>query len=286
MRTGPERGAIEVASSSPGRRPAGAVGHDGPVPRSGGPDVRGLDDLALAHALADAASALALGHFHRGVAAEPKADGSLVTVADREVEGMLRAALAEARPLDAVLGEEMGRTGSSPRTWVLDPIDGTESFVRREPDWRVQIALQDGPDIVLALVDEPVNRRRWWATAGGGTWERAGEGAGARRLRVSGPGRGDPVVACHPAEVADRLPRHRPADPRSALPLVEVVRGEIDAFFVDCCQVWDHAPWVLLVCEAGGRFTDHEGGTRADRRGGLYSNAHVHDRLLAGIRRP
>ena len=255
------------------------------VAGSGGVDVRGLDDLALAHALADAAAPVALGHFHRGVTAELKADASPVTVADREVEGLMRGVLAEARPLDAVLGEEMGRTGSSSRTWILDPVDGTDAFARGDPDWRVQIALQDGPDIVLALVDEPVNRRRWWATAGGGTWERAGGNGGPRRLRASGPGQGDPVLAHHPPEVADRLPPHRPADPRSALPLVEVIRGEIDAFYVDCCQVWDHAPWVLLVREAGGRFTDHEGGTRADRKGGLYSNAHVHDRLLAGIRR-
>jgi histidinol-phosphatase len=72
-------------------------------------------------------------------------------------------------------------------------------------------------------------------------------------------------------------------EPRSALPLVEVVRGEIDGFFVDCCQVWDHAPWILLVQEAGGRFTDHEGGTRPDRHGGLYSNAGIHDALLGRI---
>jgi len=70
---------------------------------------------------------------------------------------------------------------------------------------------------------------------------------------------------------------------RWALPLIELIRGEIDAYLVDCCQVWDHAPWVLLVREAGGAFTDHDGGGRADRRGGLYSNASLHGALLAAI---
>lgn len=188
------------------------------------------------------------------------------------------------RPGDAVLGEEFGLTGMSERTWILDPIDGTQAFAAGAPHWRVQIALRERTDIVLALVDEPVTGRRWWATSNSGTYERPKPGDPERRLQVStAHAVKDAVVAHHPPAVGRRLPQHRPMEPRSALPLVELIQGQIDAFFVECCQIWDHAPWVLLVEEAGGRFTDHEGGRSPDKRGGLYSNAQLHDMLLAAI---
>lgn len=247
-------------------------------------DLATLDDLELAHGVADRAGLVAVAHFERGVTIESKPDSSPVTVADREVEELLRAALSRARPLDAILGEEMGQTGRSSRTWIVDPIDGTNFFARKDPNWRIQIALREDDEIILAVVDEPANGRRWWATAGGGAWERTTAQPDARQLRVSDTSDAkNAVLAFYPPDVVRRLPPHVQMEPRSALPLVEVVRGEIDGFFVDCCQVWDHAPWILLVQEAGGRFTDHEGGTRPDRRGGLYSNAGIHDALLGRI---
>lgn len=226
------------------------------------------DDLALAHALADAAAQLALTHFVAGVAIESKLDASPVTVADHEVEALLRQRLITSRPADSILGEEFGTIGDSRRTWILDPIDGTHFFAQRDPNWRVQIALRIDEDIVLAVVDEPANRRRWWATAGGGTWERT-ENRPARRLSRSNRRSGTPILAYYPTPVVDRLPAHESPAVLSALPLVDVIRGDIDGFYVDCCQIWDHAPWILLVREAGGRFTDHEGGELPDRRGGL-----------------
>ena len=78
----------------------------------------------------------------------------------------------------------VGATGVSNRTWILDPIDGTNFFVRSDPNWRVQIALQEDDTIVLAVVDEPANSRRWWATLGGGTWEQTTTD-GPRRLHIS-----------------------------------------------------------------------------------------------------
>jgi hypothetical protein len=66
-------------------------------------------------------------------------------------------------------------------------------------------------------------------------------------------------VTCFPDSVASRLPVEAALRSWKGLPLPEVIRGDIEAFYVDCCQVWDHAPWVLLMEEAGGRFTDHEG---------------------------
>jgi fructose-1,6-bisphosphatase/inositol monophosphatase family enzyme len=198
-------------------------------------DLATLDDLELAHGVADRAGLVAVAHFERGVTTESKPDSSPVTVADREVEGLLRAALSRARPLDAILGEEMGETGRSSRTWIVDPIDGTNFFARKDPNWRIQIALREDDEIILAVVDEPANGRRWWATAGGGAWERTTAQPGARQLRVSDTSDAkNAVLAFYPPDVVRRLPPHVQMEPRSALPLVEVVRGEIDGFFVDC----------------------------------------------------
>ncbi len=98
-------------------------------------------ELQLALGCSDLAAGLALTHFRAGVQVSAKRDGTPVTEADRAVERLLRDRLAAARPDDALLGEELGRLGDSERVWILDPIDGTSSFCRRDPHWRVHIAL-------------------------------------------------------------------------------------------------------------------------------------------------
>lgn len=242
------------------------------------------EDLDVAHALVDRAAAVALSFFESDdLATETKDDLSQVTEADRAVELLLREGLAELRPDDAVLGEEFGSAGSSPRTWVLDPIDGTNFFVAGSPHLRIQIALLEQSELVIALVDMPAFNVRWWAERGSGTFERGPDGA-ARRLAVSTTSLlPEAVLACYPERVAGRLPAEAEMRSFGRLPLPEVIGGEIEAFYVDCCEVWDHAPWVLLVTEAGGRFTDHEGGRSPAKRGGLYSNSAVHEALLEAI---
>lgn len=243
-----------------------------------------VTDLEVANALADRAATVAMSFFGSDdLVAEVKDDSSPVTEADRAVELLLREGLAEHRPGDAVLGEEFGATGSSPRTWVLDPIDGTSFFAEGSPEWRIQIALEEDGELTLALVDMPALGIRWWATLGDGTYERAADGS-VRRLTVSTTtSLFDTVLTCYPESIAERLPVEAELRSWRRLSLPEVIRGEIEAFYVDCCQVWDHAPWVLLVEEAGGRFTDHDGGRSPAKRGGLYSNAGVHDELLDAI---
>jgi len=83
-----------------------------------------------------------------------------------------------------------------------------------------------------------------------------------------------------------RLPLSVARASASPLPLVELVRGEIDAFLVERYHIWDHAPWILLVEEAGGRFTDRTGGHAGDQGGGLYSNANLHSQLLTALQYP
>jgi len=241
-------------------------------------------DLAVAHVLADRAAAVAMTFFGSAdLVAEEKDDLSPVTEADRAVERMLRDGLAELCPGDAVLGEELGSAGSSSRTWVLDPIDGTNFFAAGSPEWRIQLALEEDGELVVALVDMPATGTRWWATRGGGCFERRADGS-VRRLSVSTTSSlADAVLTCFPDAIGTRLPVEAELRSWRRLSLPEVIRGDIEAFYVECCQVWDHAPWVLLVEEAGGRFTDHEGGRSPAKRGGLYSNAAVHDALLDAI---
>jgi histidinol-phosphatase len=225
-------------------------------------------------------------HYSNGVEARLKADDSPVTEADEAVEVLLRDALAELRPDDAVIGEEFGATHAAQRTWVLDPIDGTSFYARGDPNWRIQIALMTGDAVVVAVVDAPAMAVRWHASRGEGAYETSRSTPGAsRRLRVAPTAETVPIVAAHPRPMRARLMTPTQEPPRSPLPLINLVRGEIDAFYVDCCQLWDHAPWVLIVEEAGGRFTDHEGGHRADRSGGLYSSPAIHDALLAAVDR-
>ena len=107
------------------------------------------DDLRFAHVLADAADDITMRRFRAlDLRVESKPDLTPVTDADLAAEESLRHVLSRARPRDAVLGEESGKTGVGKRCWVLDPIDGTKNYVRGVPVWATLIGLMDGPDVV------------------------------------------------------------------------------------------------------------------------------------------
>jgi histidinol-phosphatase len=247
------------------------------------------DDLRLAFHAADLAAGLALAHYESGVSVTLKADGSPVTEADRAVERLLRETLAESRPQDSFLGEELGRVGDSHRVWILDPIDGTGFFSRGDPNWRIHVALQVDATTQVAVVVSPALQLCWWATRGGGSFESAWPRteSGSRALQVSSTSTlSDALLEALDDDSRSPLPPGRWRPPASPLPLVELVRGEIDAFLAERYYIWDHAPWILLVEEAGGRFTDRTGGHAGDQGGGLYSNAALHDQLLEALGYP
>ena len=150
-----------ATGSSPGRRFFGArpLGW-GAVP---GYD----DDLRLAHVLADAVERITIARFRaEDLRVETKPDLTLVSDADRDAEELIRAQLKRTRPRDAVIGEEFATTGSSPRQWVVDPIDGTHNFVRGR----------------AGVGDPHLARRRRHAG------HRPGRGAGPGPALVGGPG--------------------------------------------------------------------------------------------------
>jgi len=117
--------------------------------------------LSLAGQLADVARGIALAHFRTPLAVERKGDGSPVTVADRDIETRMRGMIRAAFPAHAIRGEEFAAEGSGEFTWVLDPIDGTKSFVTGYPLFGSLIALLQGDRPVLGVIEVPVLAERW-----------------------------------------------------------------------------------------------------------------------------
>ncbi|MGH1489459.1 MAG: inositol monophosphatase family protein [Acidimicrobiales bacterium] len=243
------------------------------------------EDLSIALRCSNRAAELALSYFEPDVAVSLKADGTPVTAADQAVEQLLRDLLSSEAPGDALLGEEFGRLGESDRLWILDPIDGTSFFGRHDPNWRVHMALEVAGETEVAVVTAPALGRQWWATRGGGAFEATWPSIGdEKRLSVSQTvAVEESIVGALDEESRLRLPPLTTAAPPSPLPLVELLRGQIDAFLVEGFHVWDHSPWILLIEEAGGKFMDRSGGRSGYAGGGLYSNRFLHSELVAAV---
>jgi histidinol-phosphatase len=247
-------------------------------------------DLALAHQLADIASAVSLSHFRQTFDRWSKADGSIATTADLAVEDALRARLGVERPADAILGEERGESGSNARRWILDAIDGTVEFAAGSPEWATLIALEVDGRIVVGVCDEPANTRRYWAVRGGGAFRSNAPGTPPTKLGVS---------ATHELAAARSYvppPQWQPDDrsrriavalaeatnpqPQTDHPALQVAFGGYDVAVFLTAGAWDLAAPALVVEEAGGRFTDLSGRSDITSGTAIFSNGHVHDGVL------
>jgi inositol-phosphate phosphatase / L-galactose 1-phosphate phosphatase / histidinol-phosphatase len=122
--------------------------------------------LALAERLADAAREIARQHFRRPLAVERKADLSPVTIADRAIETEMRRLIREEFPQHGIQGEEFPAEGAGEFTWVLDPIDGTKSFISGMPLFGSLIALTQGARAVLGVIEAPAQGERWLGVEG------------------------------------------------------------------------------------------------------------------------
>jgi histidinol-phosphatase len=246
------------------------------------------EDLALGRRMAELAARISIELQRRGVVTETKEDGSVVTNADREVELALRALIAAERPGDAVLGEELGASGEANRRWILDPIDGTSNFVSGRPEWGNHIALEQDGRIVLGIITRPLLGRLWWATRGGGAHRcEIASPVAAVRVRVSTRSelREARVSLWAPAGDARvvRLKKSASWQAPNLDAVLRVAEGELDAVVDPTAKPWDHAPGVIIVEEAGGRFSDRFGGSRIDLGEGRFSNGHVHAELASAL---
>jgi inositol-phosphate phosphatase / L-galactose 1-phosphate phosphatase / histidinol-phosphatase len=127
----------------------------------------GAADIDLAGRLADMAGAIVRRYFRQPIAVDTKPDQTPVTIADREAEAAMRAAIMRQFPDDGILGEEFGAArADAQRVWVLDPIDGTKSFIAGIPLFGILIALVEDGVPVLGVIDQPISQERWLGVAG------------------------------------------------------------------------------------------------------------------------
>ena len=126
-----------------------------------------MSDVALAEALADAAAAAIRPFFRAAFTLDDKADASPVTEADRAAEAAMRRIIEAEYPRDGIIGEEYGeKPGTTGRIWVLDPIDGTTSFIAGRPIFGTLVSLMVDGWPVLGVIDQPIARERWVGITG------------------------------------------------------------------------------------------------------------------------
>ncbi len=230
--------------------------------------------LDLARSIALEAGALAALRRSEGVTvADTKSTlTDVVTKADKEVELLIRGRLADARPDDAILGEEGGASGgTSGLTWVVDPIDGTVNYLYGIPHYAVSIAVVQGdPDpltwsALAGVVVNPVSGETFTAEAGGGSHVAATPTASPRRLHVADPvdlsqalvSTGFAYDSAMRAQQGDVIARLLPQvrDIRrlgvASLDICYVADGRTDAYFERTLSPWDHAAGALVATEAG-----------------------------------
>jgi histidinol-phosphatase len=249
-------------------------------------------DLALAHELCDAADAITTARFRaHDLHVETKPDLTPVSEADRAVETEIRDRLARVHPADAILGEEHGTTGDADRRWIIDPIDGTKSYVRGVPVWATLLALEVGGELVLGVVSAPALGRRWWATAGGGAFAD-----------------GDPIQASDVHELGDAQLCFANFKDWESQGLADamldlsrrvwravgfgdfwghmlVAEGAAEVMIEPELALWDVAALRPIVTEAGGRCTDLAGNPATGPGGCVTTNGRLHDVVLTSLRR-
>src|SRR5215469_12823465 len=295
--TAPPAPQPRVCRLAPARWPEPASGAGqrdalaGTVSRVGSYD----DDLRFAHVLADAADDITTRRFRAlDLRVETKPDLTPVSDADRSTEDSLRNVLRRARPRDAVLGEESGRTGGGPRCWVLDPIDATKNYVRGVPVWATLIGLLDGDEVVVGVVSAPALGRRWWAAVGGGSWSGRSL-TKATRCQVSGVSKLSDASFSYSGiggwnekgRLDGFLSLTRSVWRTRAYgdfwSHVLVAEGAVDISAEPEVSLWDLAALQVIVQEAGGRFSDLSGVDTPEGGSVVCTNGHLHDEVLAQL---
>jgi histidinol-phosphatase len=250
------------------------------------PDWKSRYETAVA--VAQKAGQLALSYFDQGLAVEWKADRSPVTLADREAERQLRSALLAAFPNDGFLGEESGeQIGSSGYRWIIDPIDGTRSFVRNIPIWATLVGLEYNGDPIAGVCEMPAMKQTFRALRGDGAYR------DNRRIRVSDvtslsesmmfyssvswfvkAGKRDEFL-----NLALRTQRQRGFGDFYGHVLVAQGSGEI--MIEHGVHAWDVAALLPIVEEAGGRFTNWSDERTILSRDVIASNGRLHAPTLS-----
>lgn len=271
-----------------------------------------LDDLALAHALADLADAISLDRYQaQDLVITTKPDNTPVTDADRAVETAIREALATHRQTDGLVGEEFGSDkGTSGRYWVIDPIDGTKNFMRGVPTWATLIALvqvdsSGVEEVVVGIASAPGLARRWSAAKGKGAFVRFNS-AGAddlseefdassndKKMSVSKVSNLSDASISYSDFVGwgDRLEPFqnllanawRTRGIGDFWSHMLVAEGAVDVAIEPSLAVWDMAALDIIVREAGGTFTNTAGQNGPFGGSGVSTNGLLHKAVISGL---
>ncbi len=238
--------------------------------------------LALAVELADAAGAAIRPYFRQRLAVEDKSDLTPVTAADRAAELAMRRLIENSYPEHGIVGEEFGRVREDAEfVWVLDPIDGTKSFISGVPLFGTLIALTQDGNSILGVIDQPISRERWLGAVGRPTTLngaaircRGCAGIGAATLFATTPEmfRGQDAAAFARVSAAVKLTRFGADCYAYGL----VAAGFVDLVLEASLKPYDFCAIIPIVEGAGGVATDWRGA-----RLGLASDGRV---LVAGDR--
>ncbi len=247
--------------------------------------------LAFAKDLATSAGLVTLEHFGGVLAAERKGDGTPVTLADRAAEALLRERIAARYPQHGILGEEYGVTNPDAQVqWILDPIDGTRSFMRGIPLYGVLIGIRVRGAAEVGVAHFPALGETVAAATGlGCTWN----GRPARVSRVSELA-GAAVLTTDPLVLLDGDMRPGWEKLVRIAGLARswgdcyghmlVATGRAEVMVDPVLSPWDAAPFIPILREAGGLFTDRSGEARFDGGSGLSTNGLLHPEVLALLR--
>lgn len=256
-----------------------------------------MDDLRLAHVLADAADNLSMDRFGAlDLEISTKPDMTYVTESDRAVEDAIRKMLKSARGRDTVLGEEGGVTEGTSETgerrWIIDPIDGTSNFVRGVPVWATLIALEEAGEVVAGCVSAPALGRRWWAMKDGGA--HTGKSfRNTREIRVSGV-RELSAASMSYSSAPSWETINKGSEFQALLrqcwrtraygdfwSYMLLAEGAIDIAAEPELNVWDMAALDVIVREAGGKFTSLAGVDGPWGPNAVATNGRLHDSVMA-----
>ncbi len=239
-----------------------------------------------------AASVPILARYHGDFEVELKADQTPVTVADREAEEAIRAVLGQAFPDHGIYGEEFGKDQpDADYLWLVDPIDGTKSFVRGTGMFSTQVALKHGETLIAGVSNAPAMDELAWAERGEGAW------LNGERLAVSST---DSIEAAH-LSVGNLVTMARSPQWANLGRIVSRVNrfrgygdfyhyhrlaaGQLDAVIESDVNILDIAALSVLVEEAGGVFTDLDGGpVGLETTSVLAANPVLHALLLDALR--
>jgi histidinol-phosphatase len=248
----------------------------------------------LLEAVQDAArvaGSVAMRHYRSSFAVESKADGSPVTIADREAETAVREWIGRRFPNDGIEGEEFGvARADARRRWIIDPIDGTKTFVRGVPLWGTLIAVIDGTDVLAGAIFCPAVDELIAAAPGEGAWWNGARCSvstvdridRATVLTSSDYGPGDEMRRDAWRELSYRALVSRTWG--DCYGYLLVATGRADVMADPRMAVWDAAPLLPIIEEAGGVFTDWSGARTVFGRSAIATNAALADEVRALLR--